>query len=186
MCLENLNYSTNSTTQTSDFKFWNQVCLSVSIVNPLKLPLVAFLAFKRNLCNFFSFHPALILDKQNYSCQSCSTWSVIMRLAVISSGYDGELHPLYAALWGLKMSSLQAEYLLLMLLKTDWKIRRWWYNTCCVRKVFQIDHRLLGFHQDIGNSYNVLLSSKCGLEVSNSGKDSVCTWCHCLYFNSQV
>lgn len=43
-----------------------------------------------------------------------------------------------------------------------------------------------GFHQDIGDSFNVLLSSKYGLEVSNSGKDSVCTWCHCLYFDSQV
>lgn len=85
--LKNLNYSINSTTQTSDFKFWNKVCLNISIINPLRLPLVAFLSFNRNLCKFFSFSPALILDKQGYSCQGCSTLSVSMRLAVISSGY---------------------------------------------------------------------------------------------------
>lgn len=169
-----------------DFKFWNQVCLSISIINPLKLPLVAFLAFTRNLCKFFSFRPALILDKQSYSCQSWSTWSVSMRLAVISSGYHGELRPVYPALWGFKMSSLQAEYLFVDAVK-NWleNVEMMTQYVLCEESVSNRSWTA-GFHQDIGDSFNVLLSSKYGLEVSNSGKDSVCTWCHCLCFDSQV
>lgn len=86
-CLESLKYSINSTSQTCDFKFWNQVCLNVGIINPLRLPLVVALSFNGNLCKFFSFSPALgFLDKWGYSGQG-------MKLAVISSGSHGELHP---------------------------------------------------------------------------------------------
>lgn len=100
-----------------------------------------------------------------------------MKLAVISSGYHGELHPVYPALGDLhlKMNSLQAEYHL-TLLKTVNRLE----NMEIIQYVLceeSVSNRsqTAGFHQDIGDSCNVLLSSKCQSEVSISGKDRVCT-----------